>query len=354
MPMPFSTARAHHGKPAATPAAPHASAENDPFHERLRREHVLSKQVLGGRFHFRSNSQALLHLVEAAFGGVPAQRLPDGTDFHIALSLVARRDAPYALASAPPPVRTHSGAGALCGVIDADNYMMLMPEQGRALLVVSEDMLAHPYHLRYELIEFAVFVLAARGMGLVPLHGACVGREGRGVLLLGASGSGKSTLALHSLLRGLDFLAEDALFVDPQRMLATGIGNFLHLRPELLRLVDDATGAWIAAAPTIHRRSGAAKYEVDIRHGRARLAPAPLHLAAAVFVSATAAADPGQLLQSIDGDAVLERLTEDQPYAAAQPGWSLFARQLQRLGVYELRRGAHPDASVDAVLQLLR
>jgi len=354
MPMPFSTARARHGQPAANADVAHADATHDPFHDRLRREHVLSKQVLGGRFHFRSNSQALLDLVEAAFGDVPAHRLPGGIEFHIALSLVARRDAPYALALAPPPVRTHSGAGALCGVIDADNYMMLMPEQGRALLVVSEDMLAHPYHLRYELIEFAVFVLAARGMGLVPLHGACVGSEGRGVLLLGATGSGKSTLALHSLLRGLDFLAEDALFVDPQRMLATGIGNFLHLRPELLRLVDDATRAWIAAAPTIHRRSGAAKYEVDIRHGRARLAPAPPQLVAAVFVSATTATDPRQLLQPIDGATVLERLTEDQPYAAAQPGWSLFARQLQRLGVYELQRGTHPDASVDAIQRLLR
>ncbi|WP_369981576.1 serine kinase [Xanthomonas bundabergensis] len=350
--MQLSTVRTQRWEPAADTGA--SSAADDPFHDRLRRAHSLGKQLLGGHFHFESNSEALLHLVEAAFGEVPPHRLPGAARFRIELNLVARRDAPYLLSLAPPPVRTHSGAGVLCGVIDADNYLVLMPDQGRALLVVSEDMLAHPYHVRYELIEFAVFVLATRTMGLVPLHGACVGADGRGVLLLGASGAGKSTLALHSLLRGLEFLAEDAIFVDPQRMLATGIGNFLHLRPDLLRLVDEDTRAWIAAAPTIHRRSGVAKHEVDIRHGRARLAPAPLRLVGAVFVSATAAADPRQLLRPLGEREVLERLSADQPYAAAQPGWALFARQLQRLGVHELQRGADPGASVDAVLQLLR
>lgn len=96
---------------------------------------------------------------------------------------------------------------------------MLSVPQRHAMLVVSEDMLAHAYHLRYELIEFAVFLLAARGIGLVPLHGACVGQRGRSVLLLGASGAGKSTLALHSLLHGLEVLSEDGVFVAPDSCL---------------------------------------------------------------------------------------------------------------------------------------
>ncbi|MDQ1093188.1 hypothetical protein QE400_002601 [Xanthomonas sacchari] len=325
----------------------------DPFHTRLRRPHTLSKQLLGGRFHFESNSPALLALVEAAFGAVPAHRLPESAAFRIELTLVDRADAPYALALEPPPVQTHSGAGVLSGVIDAHNYVVLVPEQGRALVMVSEDMLAHAYHVRYELIEFAVFVLAARRMGLVPLHGACVGRDGRGVLLLGGSGAGKSTLALHSLLRGLEFLAEDALFVAPQSLLATGIGNFLHLRPELLRWLDPQTRGWIAAAPIIRRRSGVRKHEVDIRQGDGRLAQAPLQLVAAVFVSATVAADPQRLLRPVANVEVAARLAADQPYAAGQPQWPLFARQLQRLGVYELQRGTHPEASVDALQTLL-
>ena len=36
----------------------------------------------------------------------------------------------------------------------------------------------------------AVFTLAARVQQLVPLHAACVGLKGRGVLIMGASGAG--------------------------------------------------------------------------------------------------------------------------------------------------------------------
>src|SRR3546814_10687786 len=62
---------------------------------------------------------------------------------------------------------------------------------------------------------------------------------GRGILLLGASGSGKLTLVLHSLLQGLDVLSEDAVFVQPDGMLATGVANFLHVRADALDGIED-------------------------------------------------------------------------------------------------------------------
>ena len=98
-------------------------------------------------------------------------------------------------------------------------------------------MLRFPYHTRYELIEFAVFTLASRVQGLVPLHGACVGRAGSGVLLLGPSGAGKSTVTLQCLIEGLGFLAEDSVFVVPDTLLATGVSNFLHVRADSLRWI---------------------------------------------------------------------------------------------------------------------
>ena len=52
---------------------------------------------------------------------------------------------------------------------------------------------------RYEMLEFAVFTLASRVQGVVPLHAACIGRRGRGLLLMGDSGAGKSTAALLGL-----------------------------------------------------------------------------------------------------------------------------------------------------------
>ena len=326
----------------------------DPFCERSAdRRSSECRQILGGCFRFESNSEALLHLVDAAYAGLPSHRLPNAVpEFRIELHLLSRRASP--VIADPPAVQTQSGAGLLCGVMDSSNYVILAPEQHRALVVVSEDMLSHPYHVRYELIEFAVFTLATRGLGLVPLHGACVGRQGRGILLLGASGSGKSTLALHSLLRGLDFLAEDAVFVQPENMLATGVANYLHVQGDALRFIDDEEiQRWIRKAPVIRRRSGVEKFEVDLRQGHHRLATTPLELVGAVFVSAQSADDPDVLLSPVPGDEIAARLSADQSYAVGQPGWHRFEQRLMQLGIHQLRRGRHPRASVNALCRLL-
>lgn len=326
----------------------------DPFCERSTdRRYSACRQILGGCFRFESTSEALLDLVEAAYAGLPSHQLPMGApEFRIELRLLPRQVLPKA--AEPPLVRVQSGAGLLCGVMDASNYVVLSPEQRRALVVASEDMLSRPYHLRYELIEFAVFTLATRGLGLVPLHGACVGRQGCGILLLGASGSGKSTLVLHSLLQGLDFLAEDAVFVQPESLLATGVANYLHVQVDALRFVDDDEARrWISQSPIIRRRSGAEKFEADLRQGRGRLAATPLELVGAVFVSSQSADDPDILLSPVPSDEIVARLRADQSYASGQPGWHRFEQRMMQLGVHQLRRGRHPRDSFNTLRRLL-
>jgi hypothetical protein len=329
--------------------ATHAGA--DPFAEATGRRFSFSQQIIGARFHFEGNDQALIDLAQATYAGLPRHALPGPAhDFRIELRLLPRRTGPTA--GEPPPVRVQSGAGVLCGVMDASNYVVLTPGQRRALVVVSADMLDRPYHVRYELLEFAVFVLATRGLGLVPLHGACVGRGGRGVLILGATGAGKSTLALHSLLRGLDFLSEDAVFVRPESLLATGVANYLHVQADALAYVEGDARRWIADSPVIRRRSGVAKFEADLRLGEFPIAARPLEIAAAVFVSSEPATDAG-LVNPLSMDEAAARLAADQPYAAGQAGWRCFEQRLLRRGIYELKRGQHPGDSVDALLTLL-
>ena len=338
---------------AVSPFSGAADPGADPFREHSTARFSLYKQILGGLFRFDSNSEALLGLVSVAYGGLPEHRLPlNSPELHLDLRLCARQGAPNA--AEPPPMVTQAGAGLFCGVLDASNYAIVAPAQYRALVVASEDMLESPYHLRYELIEFAVFILAARALGLVPLHGACVGRQGRGVLLLGASGSGKSTLGLSCLLQGLDFLAEDAVFVEPHGLLATGVANYLHVQADTLAFVDDdAARRWIAQSPTIRRRSGAQKFEADLRVGPAALAASPLTLSSVVFVSTQMADDPDQLLVPISREATAARLRADQAYAAGHLAWPHFEERVLRLTNYELRRGNHPRASAEALRRLL-
>jgi energy-coupling factor transporter ATP-binding protein EcfA2 len=231
---------------------------------------------------------------------------------------------------------------------------MVSPEAQAALVRVSADMLRFPYHTRYELIEFAVFTLAARVRGLVSLHAACVGRGSRGLLLMGASGSGKSTLALQCLLQGFEFVSEDSTLVAPDTMLATGVANFLHVRADSLRWVAQARDvAAIRSAPVITRRSGVKKFEVDLRLGGHRLATSPLELVSVVFLSAKSAAR-GQILHPLTRRELVRSLTATQVYASKQPHWATFCQKAARLSAFELRRGRHPLEAVEALRELLR
>jgi hypothetical protein len=325
----------------------------DPFSERSVPRYSASRMLLGARFRFASDSEALLAVVDAAYEGLPQHQWPAaGPELYVELRLSQR---PLSSShSGPPPVTMQSGAGVLCGIMDAWNYAVVTAEHNKALVIASADMLRNTYHLRYELIEFAVFVLASRAMGLVPLHAACVGQHGQGVLLLGDSGAGKSTLALGCLLQGLEFLAEDAVFVEPQRLLATGVANYLHLQADALQFVDDAAARhWISEAPLIRRRSGVQKTEADLRQSRGSLAATPLALTSVVFLSSELARDSQVLLRPIPEPGRPERVAANQPYAAGQPGWHDFQERLLRLPFYELRRAEHPRAAVAALRRLI-
>ncbi|HEY6451117.1 MAG TPA: hypothetical protein VIX87_00810 [Steroidobacteraceae bacterium] len=309
-------------------------------------------QLLGARFEFESNSRGLLRLVEAAFADLPRARpAPEAPHFRIRLRLDGKA---ATRTRKPPPLRALAGPGALiCGIMDAENFAIVSPGERTGLIVVSPDMLRNAYHVRYELIEFAVFVLASRGQGLVPLHGACVGRSGRGLLLMGSSGAGKSTLALHCLMLGMDFLAEDAVFVRPERLTAMGIPNFVHVRPDSLHYIDDLTvAARVGQSPLIRRRSGAEKYEVDVRQLAPRRAVCALKIEGVVFLSARRSAR-GATLRSLAQREFTAALSAAQPYPARLPVWRSFRHHLSAARGFELCRGQHPAEAAVALRLLL-
>lgn len=335
-----------------TPATQHELA--DPFGEHAQPQNSSrSVEVLGGRFEFHSANPELLGLVDSAYAGLPAQRLARPQDpprFRIELRLTDGNHS-FAGRDAPPLARMQGGAGFFGAVMDAANLALVFPEARRGLVAISRELLRFPYHARYELLEFAVFTLASRAQQLLPLHAGCVGLNGVGALLVGESGAGKSTLALHCMLDGMDFLTEDATFVDPHSLQATGVANFLHLRDDALPFVDDGeVAAMIRNSPRIRRRSGVEKFEIDLRQRRGRLAQAPLQLAKVVLVSPQAADGP-DILRPLSAAQFGARLAASQPYAAHQPGWTPFAEHFAHLSGFELRRGRHPR---DAALALRR
>lgn len=323
----------------------------DPFGELRPPGPLLRLRLLGGDFEFESNSAQLMRLVRWAYANLPRHKLPPATPhFKIRLALAPRPRT--ARQDAVPRIEMLSGASFLGATTSASNFVTLSVLQRAGLVIVSRAMLRSPYHVRYEMLEFAVFTLAARVQGLVPLHAACVGQRGRGLLLMGPSGAGKSTASLQCLLHGLEFVAEDSVFVAPDSMLATGVANFLHVRRDALRFVPDACAALIRRSPVIRRRSGAEKFEVDLRQAEFPLAPRPLGIVGCVFMTEqTAGHRP--LVAPLRRAELLARLEASQPYAANHVGWTAFRKRLASLPAFELRRGTHPSEAAAGLCDLL-
>ena len=332
--------------------------EADPFGERSAVPgHEF--QLMGGRFQFESDSPELLRLVEAAFKNLPRHRFSARPPrFRVRLILApttgsiagSRRSSRR---SRVPPIAMLQGAGFLGSATDGSTFAILSPEERSAVIFVSREMLRFPYHVRYELIEFAAFTLASRAQRLVPLHAACVGLDGRGILLMGPSGAGKSTIAMQCLLDGLEFLAEDSVFVAPEPMRATGTANFLHVRVDSLKWLEPAERALIRKSPTIERRSGVKKFEVDLRRPGFRLANRPLKIIGVAFLSSRPGGT-GPNVRRLSTADTLDRLKREQAYGAGLPQWRAFSRNLLRLGGVEILRGPHPSTGVDALRTLLR
>jgi hypothetical protein len=326
--------------------------ERDPFHEDRALPLSWRTHVLGAPCVFRSDSRELLGIAREAFAGVPRHAWPRGGSRALSVSLErVREKAPPAWKTPAAPVLSSAG-GLLFAHFDPRNFVVIDPGAGRAVARVSDSLLRHPRLLRYEVIEFAAITLASRTQGLVPLHAGCVGARGRGVLLLGSSGSGKSTLALHAALAGLEYLAEDSVFVQPASLSATGLSAFVHARAESLGLIGDARARrGLGRAPTIQRRSGARKLEIDLRRGGVRLARSPLRIVATIVLSARRANGAARLAP-IQRAQFRRALRAEQPYATSQPGWREFERGILLAGGYGLGRVPPTDA-VDAVRTLL-
>lgn len=325
----------------------------DPFGERRRPRLHERLQLLGGRFQFTADSPQLLRLVRQAYSALPAHAFEGVVpQFTVRLTLTGR-SSPTVADHEPPRVLPLSAAGLLCGAMETASFMAVAPAERSALVVVPRELLDFTYHVRYEMLEFAVYVLAARVQGLVPLHAGCVGRDGEGILLVGGSGSGKTTVSLHCLLAGMEFLAEDSVLIAPRGLRATGVANFLHVRRDSLRFLDSGSrAALVARAPAIRRRSGVEKLEIDLRRLPYRLAPEPLRIRSLVFISPQPAGTRA-LLAPLPPRRVMQRLAASQRYAAQQPGWAAFVRQASRLPAFELRRADHPRQAVEALQPLL-
>jgi hypothetical protein len=118
-------------------------------------------------------------------------------------------------------------------VADRDNYAFYDSREMFGCCFISEKTAGDHAWFRYYFLETMVYMLLAQRY-VVPVHAACVAREGSGVLLCGWSGAGKSTLAFACARAGWTFVGDDSTWLLP------GEGRTAVGRPHLARFREDA------------------------------------------------------------------------------------------------------------------
>jgi hypothetical protein len=131
---------------------------------------------------------------------------------------------------------------------DDDNSAAFNVAERQGRMRVSAALVAEP-RFRHDFL-IPLVLTALDSVFFVPLHAACVAREGRGILLCGDSGAGKSTLAYACARRGWTFISDDVIHLTPGRQrIGVGGSQFIHLREPSRSLFPDLHAFQTAAAP---------------------------------------------------------------------------------------------------------
>jgi hypothetical protein len=111
-----------------------------------------------------------------------------------------------------------------------------------------------------KLIPISLGVLGA-GMGLVPVHCACLEIDGHGLLIAGASGAGKSTLSVALAEAGFSYISDDWTYISEgaDGIVAHGTSAPVKLLPDAVQHFRDLRRHSLKTS-----MNGELAYEVDI------------------------------------------------------------------------------------------
>lgn len=128
------------------------------------------------------------------------------------------------------------------GAFGGNDTFLFDLERRRISAVVSSETAQDAAFWNVRLLPTALGLLGAT-IGVVPLHCACLDRDGKGLLLAGASGTGKSTLAVALSRRGFSVVSDGWTYVGrnghgltahgisaPAKLLPDAVDHFPELR----------------------------------------------------------------------------------------------------------------------------
>jgi len=327
----------------------------DPFLQRVRLPQRAMFNVLGVPVQFESNAGWLLGLAGQAYDGLPAcEQAPSQLSAHgqhLRVRLLANDDAqPHIGLTEAPVANVYASDDVVSAIFSPSDAVVCALTSGSALIIVSPVMRAFPYHVRYEMIEFACYRLVSHHVRAVGLHAACIARGDKAWLIFGETGAGKSTLTFACLQHGWELIAEDSAFVLPQ----AGGGAEVRGVPAFVHLLDDMLGLFpkhALMASSITRRSGAVKHEIDVRATFKRPMRVCAPLAGCVFLTARRQ-QVTPAVRRLTPEAAQRQLVRSQPFAPNYPRWPDVVALIRRLPAVALSCGTDLARTVEVLGRL--
>jgi hypothetical protein len=195
-----------------------------------------------------------------------------------------------------------------------------------------------------------LFCMSIGSLGLVPFSAACVGRGEKGILIFGRPNSGKTTASYLAAKLGLEFHADQAVFLEIEAGHLRVWGDLLPaiFRPESLQFLPE-----LQAATRRFSYPGLTVCYLPKRPFQASKAHSVLPICS-VFLERQAAAGPFlSPMARLDwsrrlGESILFKDFD----SSAQPS-ALTIRALEQLAAYHLAYGSDPATAAVLVRKLL-
>jgi hypothetical protein len=235
-----------------------------------------------------------------------------------------------------------AGTGAITAVdLEAQEAIFHLPDAGRI----------PPGERAAPLREALQLLMAQRGRWMT--HAGAVGRDGRGVLLVGRGGSGKSTLALSCAQVGMEIVADDYV------LLESGPPPVAHAMQSTAKLTEDSA-ARLGLGPDAIDPAG---FEPTLEGPPKALVEIPsiapgqmsrqLKIAALIAPQISGLGAPLREVSAADGLRAVAPSTVVQSGVAGGPSLAALADLVRRVPSYALTLSPDPEANAATVDRLV-
>jgi hypothetical protein len=239
---------------------------------------------LGFAVSILTNRREVLAAAEESFG----HRGPGHGDAHLAIRIGVSEG--HSRQAPPPPVRrAHNHLYTM--VADPENQAVLDLRTGSNFVWLNESALTDSLYLRQNFLEKVIYLLLGASV-VTDIHAACVGKQGKGILLCGDSGAGKSTLSYACARAGWTYTSDDTCYLlnDSDEPLVIGHSHRVRFRPEAKILFPELHEHQVTP-----RMEGKPSIEVSVSDLPLRHASSEAHVSAVVYLRRTSSAEPAMM-----------------------------------------------------------